>query len=62
MKTAPFFTIAEAARFLDVSRTSIYTWLDDGALQKTATVGGLRMISEASVLALKECRDKEGKS
>lgn len=52
------YTIAGAASELGVSRTTIYTWLDEGVLQEVRTEDGRRMVDAKSVRKQKIIRER----
>lgn len=51
-------SVADAARFLSVSRTAIYTLIGDGSL-RTVKIGRRRLVVKASIVALVERLSKE---
>jgi len=56
------YTVAEAAELLGVSLTTVYRWLEDGALQAMTTLGGTaKLVSAESVHRYKRQR-KEAQS
>ena len=50
--TGSSMTVNEAARALDVSRTTVEKWADNGDLVMVVYPGGLRRITAASLRAL----------
>ena len=56
------YTVAEAARELAVTTSTIYTWLREGKLQRTQTIGGstgkghIVLVDAESVLGLRQQR------